>query len=1044
MVGLPRNYMAELFQQLKAALAERYQLEIELGSGGMATVYLAVDLLHQRRVAVKVLHPRWAGAVGQERFLQEIRFAAELSHPHILPLLDSGTVTIDGRSLPYYAMPFVEGETLRGRLARQRQLPIDQALAIARDVAAALSYAHAHDVVHRDIKPENILLAGSEAMVADFGIARAINRSADATVITTYNMAVGTPQYMSPEQSLAAQEIDGRSDLYSLGCVLYEMLGGEPPFTGATPQAIVARHQLDPVPSLTTIRPGVPPGLELVVRKALQKQAADRFQSADEMSRALAAVGTGQIPTVETRNTGGRRFRIAFTVLALAVAGTLAAKLIDGHDDPADQVLDTTLFAVIPTTAPTGAEEVDPSLLLQDALAGWRGVNLVDPFQVRAAIARREGGSEWGAVARELKAGRYVRVDATRLAGFVRINAVLYDTRENLQLANQVERVAPDYANADSVFALLAERLLFREDMPKTQRLPVVGTRIMPARQAFQRGYRALEDWQLQTADSSFDAATRYDPDFGQAFLWLALVRMWNGDDQSQWRSAIERAKARRMSLSSRDHRIAEAVLAQSQGAIESACRVWSRLTEQDEYSFVAWYGRGDCLRRDDVVIPDSRSPTGWRYRSSYHSAVESLRRAFTLLPSIHKAFTSFTWLTSATNLRGGRGARGDTTTFLAAPSWIGDSLVFFPVPAWEAAQGRETTTATTIEAIRRQRQIFHHVAAGWVSEYPQSSQAMEALAIAMEMLGDRAALDTLHRAKDLTADRAERLRIATTEVWMRVRFSFPADRDGLEIARRLADSLLAANPPGATSQPRALASLAALTGKGHLAAHYVRDPLVREAWGVPPALGMIAPPFIIYAAMGGPRDSLIVLERSITRIIDQELDPASRPGARLQWLALGATVAFPSQPLPAIRSLQGKGDYLINAEAALLSGDTALVVRVLENVRRDRHSITPTDLSYDALYPEAYLLKSIGKPVDAIAWIDPTLTSLASAPHTQTNDAFQAGALVRLAILRASLADQIGDDTASRTWASAAVILWAGADDYLQTDVRAMQALRR
>src|SRR5688572_13485618 len=228
----------------------------------MATVYLAHDRKHDRQVALKLLHPELAASLGAERFLQEIRTTARLTHPYILPLHDSGEV--DG--LLYYVMPYVEGETLRQRLIRERQLPLDDALHIASDVASALAYAHGHGIVHRDIKPENILLAGGEAVVADFGIARAI-KAAGGERLTETGLALGTVAYMSPEQSAADREIDGRSDVYSLGCVLYEMLAGQPPFTGPTAQAIVARRLSEPVPLLRHVREQVPVPVEQAIMK---------------------------------------------------------------------------------------------------------------------------------------------------------------------------------------------------------------------------------------------------------------------------------------------------------------------------------------------------------------------------------------------------------------------------------------------------------------------------------------------------------------------------------------------------------------------------------------------------------------------------------------------------------------------------------------------------------------------------------------------------------------------------------------------------------
>src|SRR5512134_2614664 len=233
--------MTDATARLTAALSDRYRIERELGAGGMATVYLAHDVRHDRRVALKVLRPELSAILGSQRFLAEIKTTANLQHPHILSLFDSGEA--DG--LVFYVMPYVEGESLRDRLRREHQLPVDDAVRIAREVADALQYAHGHGIVHRDIKPENILLHGGHAMVADFGIALAASRSDGGTRMTETGMSLGTPHYMSPEQAMGEREITPKADIYALGCVLYEMLAGEPPFTGPTAQAIVARVMTD-------------------------------------------------------------------------------------------------------------------------------------------------------------------------------------------------------------------------------------------------------------------------------------------------------------------------------------------------------------------------------------------------------------------------------------------------------------------------------------------------------------------------------------------------------------------------------------------------------------------------------------------------------------------------------------------------------------------------------------------------------------------------------------------------------------------------------
>jgi serine/threonine-protein kinase len=273
-------------ERVKTALADHYAIERELGSGGMATVYLARDLKHERQVAVKVLHPDLAASIGAERFLREIRITAKLSHPHILPLYDSGAA---GGFL-YYVMPFVQGESLSDFIAREKQLSIREAVQIVREVAEALGHAHSHGLVHRDVKPQNVMMSGGHAIVADFGIARAVSE-AGGDKLTQTGMAVGTPSYMSPEQ-IGGSEVDARSDIYSLGCVLYEVLVGQVPFTGPTPLAVMARHSMDTIPPPAIMRPGIPEALEDVIFQAMAKVPADRFRTMYEMAEALAAVDT--------------------------------------------------------------------------------------------------------------------------------------------------------------------------------------------------------------------------------------------------------------------------------------------------------------------------------------------------------------------------------------------------------------------------------------------------------------------------------------------------------------------------------------------------------------------------------------------------------------------------------------------------------------------------------------------------------------------------------------------------------------------------------
>jgi serine/threonine-protein kinase len=405
---------------LAAALADRYTIERELGRGGNATVYLAHDPRHHRRVAIKVLLPELAQSVRAERFLREIQIAAQLTHPHILPIHDSGAAG----GILYYVMPYVEGESLRDRLQREQPLPLTDALQIAREVATALAYAHTHDVVHRDIKPENILLSSDgHAVVADFGIARALSEAGGPSVTAT-GIAVGTPVYMSPEQGAGSRTLDGRSDVYSLACVLYEMLAGQAPFTGETPQEILAHHALDSVPRLRKLRPEVPADIEDVILHALAKRPAERLGTAAAFAAALAAPGTARPGAL------GRRLRRTSRLglyASLGLGVLLVGYVVAARTDllrPAGPAASAHSVAVLPFVNMSGdtaneyftegmTEELISALSRVDGLRAGAGPDVVLRVQReddghpghRAAAQRRACAGRQRAAGRQSAAG---------------------------------------------------------------------------------------------------------------------------------------------------------------------------------------------------------------------------------------------------------------------------------------------------------------------------------------------------------------------------------------------------------------------------------------------------------------------------------------------------------------------------------------------------------------------------------------------------------------------------------------------------------------
>ena len=419
---------------LSTALGDRYTIERELGAGGMATVYLARDLKHERSIALKVLRPELAAALGAERFLSEVRITARLNHPHILALLDSG----EAGGYLYYAMPFAEGETVRDRLTREKQLPIGDALEIAREVADALDYAHAQGIVHRDIKPENILLQSGHAVVADFGIARAITVAVGERQTAT-GIAVGTPTYMSPEQATASRDVDGRSDVYSLGCVLYEMLAGQAPFTGPTAESIVRQHVVAVPPSVANIRPSVPASVATALARALAKTPADRFHSAGDFVRALA-VSEGVQPA---QRVASRRRRIARGLIGaaavIAIVGGFLLYRRGGIRTAVPTAIARTSIAVLPFENLSGAGPqayfagaLQDELLTQ--LSKLASLTVISRTSVMGYAGKNTPLKQ---IAAELQVGSVVEATVQTDARRLRVNVRLIDAATGIDIWGQ-------------------------------------------------------------------------------------------------------------------------------------------------------------------------------------------------------------------------------------------------------------------------------------------------------------------------------------------------------------------------------------------------------------------------------------------------------------------------------------------------------------------------------------------------------------------------------------------------------------------------------
>jgi len=518
---------ADQLARLKAALTERYRVERELGHGGMATVWLAQDLKHDRPAALKVLRPELAAALGPERFLREVRITARLNHPHILPLLDSG----DADGFLYYVMPYVEGESLRDRLTREKQLPLDDALQIAREVADALSYAHSHGVIHRDIKPENILLESGHAVVADFGIARAIDQ-AGGEKLTETGIALGTPAYMSPEQATGSRDLDGRSDLYSLGCVLYEMLAGRPPFVGPTLESVVHQHLTAEPPSVTSIRPAVPGWVAVALSRALAKTPADRFNPVALFGEAITPRYSAAVSGRASLPGRSKRARLALVGGAILGIAALAVLLLR----PTRKLtLDPNLVAVAPF------DVLDTKLeLWKEGLVDVLSRNLDGAGPLRTVsptvVVRRWSGRADPASATELgnRTGAGLAVFG-QLVGThgdsVRLTATLYDVARR-SAVDDIE-LRDLEANMDRLADSLTVALLreLGRSRPITAvRLGSLGSTSLPAIKAF---LRAEQFYRRASWDSALDYAQRavaIDSNFTLALRRISLALGWRFD----------------------------------------------------------------------------------------------------------------------------------------------------------------------------------------------------------------------------------------------------------------------------------------------------------------------------------------------------------------------------------------------------------------------------------------------------------------------------------------------------------------------------------
>ena len=600
-----------------------YELLDTLGRGGMATVYLARDHKHHRRVAVKVLHAEISAAVGREWFLREIDTAARLHHPHILPLHDSGA---SGDRL-YYVMPYVEGESLRERLRREGTLPLASALSVLREVAGALDYAHRQGVVHRDIKPENILLQDGQAIVADFGIARAIGTAATDTGVPNTNPPIGTPAYMSPEQAVASGQPDGRTDIYALGCVVYEMLAGAPPFPGSSTQVVLKRHELDPVPPLRQARPDLSLQIEEAIGRALRKSPADRYSTAGAFAAAVGATGEATSQPVRKRRWLRTRVVGAATGIAVLIGGaTYVLRPAPGAPAP-----DPGLVAILPFRIVGAGPEL-----------AWLSEGLVDLLSVKLsgeggmrAVATASVLSAWrGAgqasdprpdamlrLARSLGAGHMLEGSVVGTARRVTLSAWLVPVQRSAD--RTYASVEGPVDSLSALVDLLAGRILGMGAGTEAGRLASLTTTSMPAIRAYLAGRAAFREGRLNDAFDQFNDAMDQDSTFALAALELVHTSIWTGPVSETAERGRRLALAGRHQLGRADQALLD-IWTRPFSNLPEFFRAWSAAASAYPDRAEIWYQLGDAYYHhggraglaDPLGLAAEAFQRGWRVDS--------------------------------------------------------------------------------------------------------------------------------------------------------------------------------------------------------------------------------------------------------------------------------------------------------------------------------------------------------------------------------------------------------------------------------------------
>lgn len=1012
----------------------------------MAVVCVAMDLKHDRRVAVKFMGEQVGNAVGVQRFLQEIRLTASLQHPHVLSVYDSG-VTND--NVLFYVMPFVEDGSLRSVLRDRGPLPLRDVIRITREVADALAFAHQRGIIHRDIKPENILFSDGHALVADFGIARMLTPQTGEQHTVT-GVVVGTPAYMSPEQAYGLP-LDARADVYSLACVIWEML------TGKLPPVLAG---VGWPPMLAGIRSDVPSQIEAELVRALSPNSADRHAGTRELADALEGIAPSQslhAAPASARRTWRAGLVAGFAIAVVALAGSafFASPMRERLVTLGIIQLDSARVLVTPFQSPhpsLAARTAAAEKALREALAQWDGVRVVSVEASRDVL----GGDGHDATldrgiqaARQARAGTLIRALAHVEGERLTIESQTIDARSGAVLAT-VALALPARDGALSAWAESAAAQMLSGTDPNAAIVRATdGTRSRAAWRAYSRGHLALARWELREAESAFADAVAADARFGAARVWLAQAMLWSRrtSSRTEWRRHAEELVTTGLTLAPAEQAVAVALSALGRREEPRACAMYRSMLRADSLDVHAWLGLGDCQALDEAVLRDRRSPSGYAFRASWGAAISAYERAVRLSPGAHAALPSsfIERLLPAvpTRFRSGVAADDTSRAFAAQPTILGDSVAYLPrpLPGALALDPPRFEDALQLNAAR----LLAYVAA-WTQRAPNSVDALEALAGVQESFGEltgvaaggrlsaSAALDSALR---LAPDGATRMRLAAS----RVRVMVKASR--FEQARALSDSLMRRSAAASADEAHWLAGVAALTGRVRESARLARlgrtPPVDWDTLAAP--LASAATLFLAQAASGVCTDEVRTAPSRLESLIDSYGVPAQRAATRVALTARATRLAVPCLGSPAIASLEPRSPW-DRMQQALSRGDTTGVRAAFDSMMLARRDRRAGGTAADYIHTGAWTLAAAGDTAAAERYADLTLNALPTLSRNAAWELTQASALGRLMAWRAELARERGDEHNARQWSAAVVALWKNADAELQPVVERMRGI--